>query len=319
MNLEHVIARRFEPAYQSYDWRDAALYALGLGMGDDPLDEDELAYVYEGRDQRAVPSMCVTLGWPPLWIAEPQTGIAWTQALHGEQRLELHRPLPAQGSIRADHRVSAIEDKGPTRGALLYFDTELFDTTTGERLASLRATEFLRGDGGCGSYGTPPNEIAKLHANASPSASIDYRTCRQAALLYRLVSRDYMPIHADPAIARDAGFDKPISHGLNTMGLACRAILKHFAPGRPERLGAMAVRFVSPAFPGDTIRIEMFDGGDAIRFRAWAVERQVLVLDRGECRPARGIAGFAGARDEVRDERKEYINCRSNPDQPWPS
>jgi acyl dehydratase len=96
-----------------------------------------------------------------------------------------------------------------------------------------------------------------------------------------------MPIHADPVIARDAGFDQPISHGLNTMGLACRAILKHFARAQPERLRAMAVRFVSPAFPGDTIRVEMFDEGEAIRFRAWAVERQLLVLDRGECRLAR--------------------------------
>jgi len=287
MNLQHVIARRFEPTYQSWDWRDAALYALGLGMGDDPLDEDELAYVYEGRDQRIVPSMCVTLGWPPLWIAEHDTGIAWTQVLHGEQRFELHRPLPAHGSIRADHRVSAVADKGPARGALLYFDTELFDTATGERLASLRATDFLRGDGGCGSHGTPPGGLAGLDVDTPPVASIDYRTSGQAALLYRLVSRDYMPIHADPVIARDAGFDKPISHGLNTMGLACRAILKRFAPGRPERLKAMAVRFVAPAYPGDTIRIEMFAGGDAIRFRAWAVERHVLVLDRGECRLAR--------------------------------
>jgi acyl dehydratase len=287
MNLEHVIARRFEPTYQSWDWRDAALYALGLGMGDDPLDEDELAYVYEGRDQRPVPSMCVTLGWPPLWIAERQTGIAWTQVLHGEQRFELRRPLPTQGSIRAEHRVNAVEDKGLTRGALLYFETELFDATNGERLASLRATEFFRGDGGCGSYGTPPKQMAELRVDASVTASIEYRTSRQAALLYRLVSRDYMPIHADPTSARDAGFDKPISHGLNTMGLACRAILKRFAPGRPERLHAMSVRFVSPAFPGDTIRIEMFADGNEIRFRAWAVEREVLVLDRGKCRLAR--------------------------------
>ncbi|MEA3110164.1 MAG: hypothetical protein QOI88_4769, partial [Gammaproteobacteria bacterium] len=218
------------------------------------------------------------------WIAEPQAGIAWTQVLHGEQRFELHRPLAAQGSIRAEHHVSAIEDKGPGRGALLYFDTELFDTATGERLASLRATDFLRDDGGCGNYDTPPKELARLRDNASPSATVDYRTSRQAALLYRLVSRDYMPIHADPVIARDAGFDRPISHGLNTMGLACRAILKRFAPGRPDRLRTMAVRFVSPAFPGDTIRIEMFEEADTIRFRAWVVERQVLVLDRGECR-----------------------------------
>jgi acyl dehydratase len=283
MNLRYVIARRFEPTYQSWDWRDAALYALGLGMGANPLDEDELAYVYEGRDQLAVPTMGVTLGWPPLWIAEPKTGIAWTQVLHGEQRIELQRPVPIQGSIRADHHVSAVADKGPARGALLYFNTDLFDTASGERLASLRATDFLRGDGGCGSHGTPPDGLAGFESHAPPTASIDYRTSGQAALLYRIVSRDYMPIHADPVIARDAGFDRPISHGLNTMGLACRAILKHFAPRRPELIRALSVRFVSPAFPGDTIRIEMFEQGDTIRFKAWAIERQVLVLDRGEC------------------------------------
>lgn len=284
MDLDHVVARRFAPIHQSYDWRDCALYALGLGMGDDPLDEDELAYAYEGRDQRAVPSMSVTLGWPPLWIAEPETGIAWTKALHGEQRLTLHRPLPVTASIRAEHRVSAVQDKGPTRGALLYFDTDLFDTTNDERLATLRATEFLRGDGGCGNYGLPPAPIAPIDSAGRTSASIAYRTPRQAALLYRLVSRDYMPIHADPVVAREAGFDSPISHGLNTLGLACRAILKRYAPGHPELINAMAARFVAPAFPGDTIRIDMFEEGDVIRFRAWAAERHTMVIDRGECR-----------------------------------
>jgi acyl dehydratase len=284
MNLDHVIARRFAPIHQSYDWRDCALYALGLGMGDAPLDDDELPYVYEGRDQRAVPSMSVTLGWPPLWIAEPETGIAWTKALHGEQRLTLHRPLSVSGSIRAEHRISAVEDKGPMRGALLYLNTELFDAASGERLASLCATDFLRGDGGCGNHGSPPVAITMIDGEAKSSASVTYRTPHQAALLYRLVSRDYMPIHADPAIARDAGFDRPISHGLNTLGLACRAILKRYAPGRPELVNTLAARFIAPAFPGDTIRFDLFETEDAIRFQAWALERQVMLLDRGECR-----------------------------------
>src|SRR3984957_4910295 len=186
MNLQHVIARRFAPISQSYDWRDAALYALGLGTGDDPLDEDELPYVYEGRAQLVIPSLCVTLGWPPLWIAEPETGIAWTQALHGEERFRLHRPLPVQGSIRADHSVHAIVDKGPERGALLYFDTELYDSESGERLASLGAPGFLRGGGVGGDHGAPPPMMAPLVPDASPTASIDYQTARQAALLYRL-------------------------------------------------------------------------------------------------------------------------------------
>src|SRR5262249_31663804 len=102
MNLDQVVARRFEPIHQSYDWRDCALYAISLGIGDDPVDENELAYVYEGYDQLVVPSMCVVLGWPPLWIAEQPMAIAWTRVLHGEQRFTLHRPLAVAGSIRAE-------------------------------------------------------------------------------------------------------------------------------------------------------------------------------------------------------------------------
>ena len=114
-------------------------------------------------------------------------------------------------------------------------------------------------------------------------ASCDYRTSKQAALLYRQASRDYMPIHADPDVARAAGFERPISHGLNTFGLACRAILKRCAPGAPERLRSMSARFVRPALPGDTIRVEIYRDGERVRFRALALERGVLVLDRGDC------------------------------------
>ena len=286
MNLKHVIERRFEATTQSYDWRDSALYALGLGIGSDPLDEDELPYVYEGRAQCAVPSQCVFLGWPAFWHADPATGIDWVNIVHGEQRFELHRPLPLAATIRASHRLRAVVDKGEGRGAIIHFDTEIADAQNGEALASLQSTQFLRGDGGCGSHGVAPPVVPPLRADAAPGAVIEYRTAPQAALLYRLVSRDYMPIHADPAVARRAGFERPISHGLNTMGLACRAILKRFSPGQGARLRSMFVRFASPAYPGETIRVELFDEGETIRFRALAVERDVIVLDRGECRLA---------------------------------
>ena len=283
MNLQNVIGRSFEATAQSYDWRDAALYALGLGMGSDPLDEDELPYVFEGRPQHAVPSQCMVLGWPPFWQADPETGIDWVNILHGEERFVLHRALPLNADIRASHRVRAVVDKGIGRGALIYFDTEIADARSGEALASLTSTQFLRGDGGCGNHGVAPPVVPALRDGVEPSVSVEYRTTPQAALLYRLVSRDYMPIHADPGLARRAGFERPISHGLNTMGLACRAILKHFSPGHPGRLHSMFVRFAQPAFPGDTIRIELFEEGDMLRFRALAVERNVTVLDRGEC------------------------------------
>lgn len=77
-----------------------------------------------------------------------------------------------------------------------------------------------------------------------------------------------MPIHAEPTIAKEAGFPRPISHGLNSFGLACRAVLKHFAPKRSDKIKSMAVRFVAPAFPGDTIQIELFETTRGTRFQA---------------------------------------------------
>jgi hypothetical protein len=282
MNLDHVRQLAFAPILQRYDIRDSALYALSLGIGADPLDEDELPYVYEGRGPLAVPSQCVTLCWPPFWHKEPETGISWRRILHGEQSFSLLRPLAVKGAVRAEHSILAVDDKGAERGVIVYTAHYLFDELTGEPLAHLRSAEFLRDDGGCGGFGAAPKLTRPLKDAAEPTAFCDFRTSRQAALLYRQASRDYMPIHADPDIAQEAGFDRPIAHGLNTFGLACRAVLKRFAPRRPEAIASMAVRFASPAFPGDTIRVEMFEAPGGLRFRACALERAVLVLDRGE-------------------------------------
>ncbi len=291
MNLQAVLAHRFAPRVQTYAWRDAALYALALGMGSDPLDADELPYVYEVYQRnaadpklRAVPSYAATLGWLPFWYDDPALAIAWEHIVHGEMRFTLHRPLAASGSVRATHVIAGVQDKGVGRGALLHVDEELHDVASQAQIASLQSVVFLRGDGGCGSSGAVCEALPALPLDFRIDAQQDYATQRNAALLYRLVSNDLMPIHADPAVARRAGFDRPISHGLNNMGLACRAILKTFAPGQPERLREMGVRFVQPGLPGDTVRVEMQHDGSVVHFRARALERGVLVLDRGVCR-----------------------------------
>ena len=178
MNLDHVLERRFEPVLQAWDARDSALYALSLGMGSDPLDGDELPYVFEGRGLRSVPSFCATLGWPPFWQDDPASGIAWAHILHGEQHVQIHHPLPVQGQVRATHRITAIEDKGPGRGALIHFETELHDAAAGELLASVRQVQFLRGDGGCGPWGSAPPPCAALPAGYPTRASTTARRRR---------------------------------------------------------------------------------------------------------------------------------------------
>jgi acyl dehydratase len=116
--------------------------------------------------------------------------------------------------------------------------------------------------------------------DGQPSAGCEISTLPQSALIYRL-SGDYNPIHADPEAARKAGFERPILHGLCTLGVATRAILSTFASRTPERLKSLSVRFSRPVFPGETIRTEFFPAGDKFRFRSLAIERDIVVLDRG--------------------------------------
>lgn len=302
MNLQAVLARPFAPVVHRYTWRDAALYALSIGMAQDPLDAAELPYVYERYEAgrwgqlgrigpaapfRAVPSFCVTLAWLPFWQDEPDLAIHWRRIVHGELSFELHRPLAPEGHVRARHHIAAVQDKGGGRGALVHMDKVLVDAASDEPVATLRSVEFLRDDGGCGSWGESRATLPPLPAPFRATATMDCPTTRQAALVYRLASGDYMPIHADPDVAQAAGFERPISHGLNNLGIACRALLRHFAPGRPERLKGMAVRFVQPGLPGDTVRVEMMPSAEEpglVHFRAHALERDVPLLDRGACR-----------------------------------
>lgn len=287
MDLGYVTGLRFADVEADHTQRDTLLYALALGFGQDPLDAQELPYVYEalpGRPLQVVPTQAVTLGWQPLWHDDPRARIDWRRIVHGEEHVTWHTPVPATVRVRATHRLASVQDKGPARGALLQIDTELFDRERGTHLASLSSVQFLRGDGGCGDWGTSTSPaLPPIPEDTQPAATIDLPTSLQAALLYRVASRDWMPIHADPGIARDAGFPRPISHGLNNLGLACRAILRHGV--RPASIRQMAVRFVGPGLPGDTVRVEIFDGGaGTLRFRATALERDVRLLDRGLCR-----------------------------------
>ncbi len=288
MNLAHVSSLRFAPTEQDFEWRDSLLYALSVGFGRDPLNADELPYVYEsipGRPQQVVPSMAVTLGWQPFWHDDPRAAIDWKRIVHGEQHMRFHAPLAAAGRVRTEHRLVRVQDKGHGRGAIMQIDTELFDRERGAHLASLQSLQFLRGDGGCGGWGNDEARTPILPAIADdslPVATVDLPTQPHAALLYRVASRDWMPIHADPDIAREAGFERPISHGLNTLGIACRALLKTLGVNHPERLHALAARFTAPGLPGDTVRVEIFrPDAKTLQFRATAFERGVRLLDRG--------------------------------------
>jgi acyl dehydratase len=263
---------------QRHTARDTMLYALGLGCGSDPTDADELQFVFE-EGLRALPTMAVVLGSPGFWIRNEKTGVDWRKMLHGEQGLTLHRPLPVAGTVIGRTRIKDIVDKGRERGALMFTERSILDKDTGAPIATLTSTTVMRGDGGFGGPTGPTPSPHQLPERA-PDAALDIATLPQAALIYRL-SGDMNPLHADPKVAAAAGFHRPIMHGLGSFGVAGRALLKLAAGNDPARLSHMQVRFTAPAYPGETIRTEIWRDGEIVSFRARAIERDAIILNNG--------------------------------------
>ncbi len=273
----------FAPVHQSYAAKDVILYNIGVGCGCGPLDDDDLAYVYE-KDLRVLPTFANVLGYPGFWARNPATGIDVAKLLHGEQTLRLHRPLKPAGTVVGTSRVLRVVDKGLGKGALLLIERRITDKETGDLLATIEQLNILRGDGGFSARGQPsdaaPDGLPSL-PDRPPDQGCDLPTRPETALIYRLCGDDN-PLHADPAVARAAGFERPILHGLATFGIAGRAILKTFRANRPEGLTMLRARFTAPVYPGDTIRTEMWrDVAATVRFRSSALERGVIVLNQG--------------------------------------
>jgi acyl dehydratase len=201
------------------------------------------------------------------------------RVVHGEQAITLHRPLPVEGELLGTSRVTGIVDKGPGRGAVLYSERVIADATTGAPYATVAMSAFCRGDGG---FGGPAGPSWPSHPlpDRGPDAALDLPTLNQQALIYRL-SGDYNPLHADPEVAREAGFPRPILHGLATLGVAGYALLKLCCNDDPNRFKSLKLRFSAPVYPGETIRTEIWRDGGGVSFRARVVERDAVVLNNG--------------------------------------
>jgi acyl dehydratase len=269
----------FAPIEHTYGAKDSMLYALGLGYGADPLDRRQLDFVYEDG-LKALPTMAVVLAYPGFWLKNPETGVDWKKVLHGEQGLVIHEPLAPSGTVVGGSRIDAIVDKGVGKGALLYSTREIRDKASEKLVAEVKSCSFLRGDGGFGGPSGPAPKPQPI-PEREPDHSLHIRTLPQAALVYRL-SGDFNPLHADPAIARAAGFERPILHGLCTYGVAGHALLKLVCDYDPARLKRMDVRFSAPVYPGETIRTEVWrEDEHRFAFRSLVAERNVVVLNNG--------------------------------------
>jgi len=275
---DKLLALDIPAVEQVYGPKDCMLYALGLGLGQDPLNEDELAFVYE-KNLKVLPTFALVQGYSPYWLRNQDMGVTWTKVVHGEQGLILHRPVSPQGVVIGQTRIVDVIDKGEGKGALVFSERKVTDKATGEPLATMTQTTFCRADGG---FGGPPREAPAPHPipERPPDLTCDLPTRPETALVYRL-SGDVNPLHADPDFAKAAGFPRPILHGLATFGVAGHALLKSVCGYDPARLTAIKGRFSVPVYPGETIRTEIWRDGAVLSFRARVVERDLVAINNG--------------------------------------
>jgi len=278
LDPDKLLALDIPDVEHSYGPKDCILYALSVGLGQDPTDEEQLAFVYE-KNLKVLPTFPVVQGYSAYTFKRPELGITWSHVVHGEHAVRVHAPVAAEGTVIGRSRILDVVDKGEGKGALIYSERRIIDKASGILLATINQTTFCRADGG---FGGAKREAAAPHSipERAPDLVVDLPTRPETALVYRL-SGDVNPLHADPAFARAGGYPRPILHGLATFGVAGHALLKTACGYDPARLTAMACRFSAPVFPGETIRTEIWRDGTVASFRARAVERDVIAINNG--------------------------------------
>ncbi|MGE0338156.1 MAG: MaoC/PaaZ C-terminal domain-containing protein [Gammaproteobacteria bacterium] len=277
IDYRQLVGMTVDTRESQYRVEDTILYALSLGLGADPLDPGQLRYVYE-EGLEALPSMCLVLGYPGFWLKEPRYEVDWTKVLHAEEAFEIHAPLPVSGKVIGKTVVTQIIDRGRDKGAFIYSTKEV-RTPEGQLLATVNSATVARGDGGFDGPTGPVPPPVTLPTRA-PDQLCDLPSLPQQALIYRLCG-DMNPLHADPAVARKGGFERPILHGRCTLGIAQHALVRSCCDYRANRLKSLRVRFTAPFYPGETLRTSLWQDGDQVWFSAASVERGITVLNNG--------------------------------------
>jgi acyl dehydratase len=274
---DRLRAHRVPDVRSRWDVRDAIRYALGVGAALSDIDETQ--FVFEDG-LVALPTMALTLGTPGFWLMEPELGLDWPQILHGEQSLKLRRPLPAESELIGKTWIGPLSDKGVGKPALLHCIRHLYDPASKELIAEMEELWVLRDAGGFGGRNIPLGVGLDAMPEGAPDAALILPTARNQAALYRLTG-DRNPLHILPDVAAKGGFERPILHGLATMGVIARALIQMRCGGDATRLTAMKLRFTAPIYPGDEVVTEIWDADDTIRFRATVPARGVVVVDCG--------------------------------------
>lgn len=278
LDYEKLKNWQVEPVTHQYSSRDAILYALGIGLGFDPVDEQQLRFLHD-KQLQTLPTLATVLGYPWGWIYKVNAGATRLRHVLAEQGITIHKLPPPQGEVISHLGVTHIVDKGRDKGALIFTERRIYEKQSGDLLCTLTNTMFCRGDGG---FGGPDGPVRAPHAipQRAPDAVCELPSLPQAALIYQLCG-DRNPLHVDPAVALAAGFKRPILHGLCTFGMAGHALLKTCCNYDPAKLLAIEGRFSAPVFPGEAVTTEIWREGNTVAFRSKIAARDAVVINNG--------------------------------------
>jgi len=279
LNYQRIMAYRPGPLDASYDEQRCILYALGIGIGMDPLDRDQIRFVHE-RELKAFPTFATTLGWMGR-LTDPAFGIDARMVVASGLKVTLHRPLAVRDTLAADPRIVEIADKGAGKHAII-LSARTLTAADGTPVATVESTSIARGHGGFGGKVTDFPEPRRTPDRA-PDQVCDLPTPPNLALVFRLMG-DENPLHIDPASALASGFARPILHGAATFGIAAHAVLRVAAAYDPTRLASIEARFSKPVVPGETVRTELWSDGNDVSFRCRVMPRDEVVLTSGLAR-----------------------------------
>lgn len=246
----------------NYSDRDAILYALSVGASTEQLD-----LVYE-EVLRVLPCYAAALG---LWAVEAAGSLGSydrKRSLHASQKIIMHSPMPTAGPISSEGRISAVWDKGKATLIDIEVSSDIFTASYGI---------FLPGVGGWGGERGPSKSGSDETVEMNWSDT--YTTSKDQATLYRLTG-DRHPIHIDQAVASANGFDRPILHGLCSLGIAARA-LAAAADAHPATLTELDSRLAAPVLPGSTLTTRAGEARDgSLHFESSVGDTVVLKAGR---------------------------------------
>lgn len=249
----NLVGTKFEPRQVSWNSKDTMLYALGVGA----RPSDELDFLYEGRGPKVLPTYAVIPGLYAMGNIARAVKLDIARTLHGEQGIELLRPLPAEAELNMESTLSEVWDKG--KAGVIGVRAEFSDADG--PVFRTHSTLFYIGGGGFGGEPGPSTRDKNRAPDREPDLVVEYETREDQGAIYRL-SGDRVPLHIDPEFAKQAGYDKPFMHGLCSYGFVGRAVLHSLCDGDPERFVSLEGRFAERVEFGDHILTKIWRTGD---------------------------------------------------------